>query len=93
MRSDEENCVFPECSKSEYRCRNKECIQIYKRCDFVQDYLAGSDESGCDWDTDCFQGQSDSLINMLILYNTLGLGTTAVGKGIRCFSVITSIQI
>ena len=84
--SDEENCMFPECAKSEYKCKNKECIPIHKRCDFIQDCHDGTDESGCNWDKDCLQGQNDTLLDVSHLYRTLGLSKVAVGKGMRCFS-------
>lgn len=45
--SDEEGCVFPECSQYQYRCDNGQCIFKRFRCDNDVDCYDGSDELGC----------------------------------------------
>ena len=41
--------VLSECSTDEFRCRNGECIDIGRVCDFHADCLDASDE----WQTNC----------------------------------------
>ncbi|XP_060569363.1 LDL receptor repeat-containing protein egg-1-like [Ruditapes philippinarum] len=39
---------YPQCSDSEFRCTNGQCIPLEKRCDSYEHCIDGTDENSCD---------------------------------------------
>ncbi|XP_033110388.1 uncharacterized protein LOC117111558 [Anneissia japonica] len=57
--SDEINCIFPECGKSDHECDNGRCLESLLRCNRIPDCIDKTDELKCGKCSDSYLRCSD----------------------------------